>query len=74
MVKFRDLKTIRNFASVRASIHNHFNHGRHLISRDIHKQNGSAALAEWRRPLAYASLLRKRFELLVFLRLCLPGK
>ena len=41
----------RKFTSVHASIHNHFNHQRHLNRRDIFKQGRAAALAEWR-PLA----------------------
>ncbi len=45
--KFRDVKTLQKFASVHASIHNHFNHERHLYRRDIFKQNRAAALAEW---------------------------
>jgi len=48
MSKFRDVKTLQKFASVHASIHNHFNQDRHLNRRDIFKQNRSAALAEWR--------------------------
>ena len=47
MAKFRDIKTLQKFASVHASIHNHFNHDRHLNRRDIFKQNRAAALAEW---------------------------
>ncbi len=52
MAKFRDIKTLQKFASVHASIHNHFNHERHLCRRDIFKQNRSAALAEWRQLAA----------------------
>ena len=48
MSKFRDVKTLQKFAAVHASIHNHFNLDRHLNSREIFKQNRSAALAEWR--------------------------
>ena len=48
MAKFRDAKTLQKFASVHASIHNHFNQDRHLNRRDIFKRNRSAALAEWR--------------------------
>ncbi len=48
MARFRDVKTLQKFASVHASIHNHFNHDRHLIRRDLFKQYRSAALAEWR--------------------------
>jgi putative transposase len=47
MAKFRDIKTLQKFASVHASIHNHFNHDRHLNRRDIFKQNRAVALAEW---------------------------
>ena len=52
MAKFRDMKTLQKFASVHASIHNHFNQERHLNRRDIFKQNRSAALAEWRQLAA----------------------
>ncbi len=52
MAKFRDIKTLQKFASVHASIHNHFNLYRHLSRRDIFKQNRSAALAEWRQLAA----------------------
>ncbi len=47
MAKFRNIKTLQKFASVHASIHNHFNLERHLNRRDIFKQNRAAALAEW---------------------------
>jgi putative transposase len=52
MAKFRDMKTLQKFAAAHASIHNHFNLDRHLNSRDIFKQNRSAALAEWRQLAA----------------------
>ena len=52
MVKFRDVKTLQKFASVHASIHNHFNRQRHLNRRDIFKQDRAAALAEWRQLAA----------------------
>jgi putative transposase len=51
MAKFRDMQTLQKFAAAHASIHNHFNHDRHLNRRDIFKQNRTAALAE-RRQLA----------------------
>jgi hypothetical protein len=38
MAKFRNVKTLQKFASVHASIHNHFNH--------------AAALTEWRQLAA----------------------
>jgi len=52
MQRFRDVKTLQKFAAAHASIHNHFNHDRHLNRRDIFKQNRSAALAEWRQLAA----------------------
>ncbi len=52
MAKFRDLKTLQMFTSVRAPIYNHFNQDRHLKRRDIFKQNRSSALAEWRQLAA----------------------
>ena len=52
MAKLRDVKTLQKFAAVHASIHNHFNHDRHLMRRDIFKGKRSATLAEWRQILA----------------------
>ena len=39
---------LQKFASVHASIHNHFNLERHLNRRKTFKENRTAALAEWR--------------------------
>jgi len=52
MAHFRDLKTLQKFASVHASIHNHFNLERHQTRRSEFKENRSAALAEWRQLVA----------------------
>ena len=52
MARFRDIKTLRKFSSVHASIHNHFNHQRHLNRRDTIKKARAAALAEWRQLAA----------------------
>ena len=52
MARFRDIETLQKFASVHASIHNHFNHDRHLNRRNIFKQDRAAALAEWRQLAA----------------------
>jgi anti-anti-sigma regulatory factor len=52
MARFRDIKTLQKFTSAHASIHNHFNHDRHLSRRAIFKENRSAALAEWRQLAA----------------------
>ena len=48
MARFRDIKTLQKFASIHASIYNHFNHQRHLKRRDTFKQARATALAEWR--------------------------
>jgi putative transposase len=48
MARFRRMKTLQKFSSVHASVHNHFNQERHLISRDLYRERRSAALAEWR--------------------------
>ena len=47
MAKFRTVRTLQKFAAAHASIHNHFDHDRHLNGRRIFKQNRYAALAEW---------------------------
>lgn len=47
MTRFRRMKTLQNFASVHADVHNHFNLERHLVDRQTYKQRRSAALAEW---------------------------
>ena len=52
MSKFRDVKTLQKFASIHASIHNHFNLERHLKGRETFKENRTAALAEWRQLAA----------------------
>jgi putative transposase len=48
MARFRDIKTLQKFASVHASLFNHFNTDRHLNRRDTFKKNRAAAMAEWR--------------------------
>ena len=52
ILKIRNMKTLQKFASVHASIHNHFNLERHLNRREIFKQNRAAAMAEWRQLAA----------------------
>ena len=48
MQRFRRMRSLQMFASVHASVTNHFNTDRDLTSRAIFKQNHAAALAEWR--------------------------
>lgn len=47
MLRFRQMTTLQKFASVHASIHNHFSQERHLVDRQAYKTRHSAALAEW---------------------------
>ncbi|WP_420328394.1 IS6 family transposase [Mameliella sp.] len=48
MLRFRRMRSLQKFASVHASVYNHFNQERGLSSRDIFKANRAAALSEWR--------------------------
>jgi len=52
MLRFRRMRTLQKFASVHASVHNHFPTERHLQNRDTYKTIRAAALAEWRGLLA----------------------
>jgi len=47
MLRFRQMKSLQKFASVHASISNHFQSQRHLVDRQTYKTLRSAALAEW---------------------------
>ena len=47
MLRFRRMYTLQKFSAVHASVHNHFNHERHLVSRNIYKARRSAALVKW---------------------------
>ena len=48
MQRFRSVRSLQKFASVHASVCNHFNQERALYSRNNFKLNRAAALAEWR--------------------------
>ena len=52
MAKFRSVKSLQKFASIHASVHNHFNQERHLYNRENFKLNRTAALSEWRQLAA----------------------
>jgi hypothetical protein len=52
MLRFRQMKSLQKFASVHASLHNHFNTDRHLTERENFKAQRSAALAEWKSLIA----------------------
>lgn len=47
MQRFRQMKSLQKFASVHATLHNHFSQDRHLIDRQTYKLRRAAALAEW---------------------------
>jgi putative transposase len=48
MLRFRRTRSLQKFASVHASVTNHFNQERSLSSRPLFKLNRAAALAAWR--------------------------
>jgi len=48
MLRFRRMRSLQKFASVHASVYNHFNQERSLSTRPKFKLNRAAALAEWR--------------------------
>ena len=48
MLRFRQSQSLQKFASVHASVQNHFNQERALYSRQNFNLNRAAALAEWR--------------------------
>ena len=45
MLRFRQMKTLQKFASIHASMRNHFNSERHIVDRQTYKLRRSAALA-----------------------------
>ena len=47
MLRFRQMKSLQKFASVHASLHNHFDQDRHLVDRTTFKDRRSASMAEW---------------------------
>jgi putative transposase len=53
MQKFRSPVTLQKLAAVYGSMYNHFNHERHLETRQVYKQKRAAALIEW--PEIYAA-------------------
>ncbi|WP_225007230.1 IS6 family transposase [Novosphingobium percolationis] len=52
MLRFRQMKSLQKFASVHASIHNHFFQERHLVDRQTFKLRRSTALVEWQSLVA----------------------
>lgn len=46
MQRFRQMRSLQKFASVHASIHDHFSQERHLVDRQTYKLRRLAALAE----------------------------
>ena len=52
MLRFRQMKSWQEFASVHASLHNLFNSGRHLVDRQTYRKRRSAASAEWQSLVA----------------------
>ena len=52
MQRFRTTRSLQKFTSIHSSVTNHFNHQRHLISRDDFKTKREAALLEWQQLCA----------------------
>jgi putative transposase len=52
MLRFRRMKSLPKFASVRANVRNHFNSELHFIDRQTYKASRSAGLAEWQNLMA----------------------
>ncbi len=48
MQRFCSMRSLQKFAAVHFSVCNHFNHERHIYSRDNFKLNRASALVEWR--------------------------
>ena len=47
MLRFKQMRSLRKFASVHASLQNHFAQEHRLVDRTTSKERRSAALAEW---------------------------
>ena len=47
MQRFRTVATLQKFVSYHSQIYNHFNHERHLETRQAYKRKRCAALIEW---------------------------
>ena len=52
MAKFRTAKSLQKFASIHASVHNHFNQERHLYNRESFKLNRTVAISSPRNEIA----------------------
>jgi len=52
ILRFRRMRSLQKFATVHASVYNHFNQERSLSSRPNFKENRTAGLTEWRQLLA----------------------
>jgi putative transposase len=52
MIKFRRLRSLQKFVSIHSSVHNHFNHERHLNNRENFNLQRDAALVEWQQLCA----------------------
>ena len=48
MLRFRQMTSLRKFASAYANLSNHINLERHIVDRQTNKERRSAALAGWR--------------------------
>jgi putative transposase len=72
MLRFRRMQSLQKFASVHASIYNHFNQQRHLYSRDNFKLNRTTALSEWKQLCS--ALVRAIYGYLRLVRISLTAQ
>ncbi len=62
MLRFRRMKTLQKFASVHASVSNHFKLERHLVDRQTFNERRSAALAKWQALACYMPNSKTEFH------------
>ena len=58
MLRFRQMKSLQKFASVHASLHNHFSQERRLVDIKTYMERRSAAWIDWHPPLPDALPLK----------------
>jgi len=58
MLRFRRMRSLQKFASVRANVHNYFSLECHLVDRQTYTKRRSAALAEWQSLVSEVAILK----------------
>jgi putative transposase len=73
MLRFKPMDSLRMFAAIDGSVHNHFHPERRLTSRSIYKQARIVALAEWQGALRWLRTANARNLRRVRIRLKAPN-